>query len=76
MVFPRCDGAPVLVKQSRVEFIDDGPGGPLGVNRFIGRRPIAAFGDLAAKRSWIVTADAAGRPFSVRGIERSCGLLF
>ncbi|HEY4370081.1 MAG TPA: HAD family hydrolase [Steroidobacteraceae bacterium] len=41
----RKDGRPVLVKQSKVEFIDDGPGKPSGINRFIGRRPIAAFGN-------------------------------
>jgi phosphoserine phosphatase len=34
-----------LVKQPKVEFIDDGPGKPAGINRFIGRRPIAAFGN-------------------------------
>jgi phosphoserine phosphatase len=36
---------PVLVKQPKVEFIDDGPGKPTGINRFIGRRPILAFGN-------------------------------
>ena len=39
------DGKPLLMKQSKVEFIDDGPGKPVGINRFIGRRPIAAFGN-------------------------------
>jgi hypothetical protein len=28
-----------------VEFVDDGPGKPVGINRFIGRRPIFAFGN-------------------------------
>ncbi|MCI0333509.1 MAG: haloacid dehalogenase-like hydrolase [Planctomycetes bacterium] len=36
---------PVLMKQAKVEFIDDGPGKPVGINRFIGRRPIMAFGN-------------------------------
>jgi phosphoglycolate phosphatase-like HAD superfamily hydrolase len=36
---------PQLIKQPHVEFIDDGPGKPVGINRFIGRRPIAAFGN-------------------------------
>jgi hypothetical protein len=36
---------PVLVKQPKVEFIDDGAGKPSGINRFIGRRPIFAFGN-------------------------------
>jgi phosphoglycolate phosphatase-like HAD superfamily hydrolase len=40
-----ADGKPVLMKDAKVEFIDDGPGKPVGINRFIGRRPIFAFGN-------------------------------
>jgi phosphoglycolate phosphatase-like HAD superfamily hydrolase len=40
-----ADGKPVLIKEPKVEFIDDGPGKPVGINRFIGRRPIFAFGN-------------------------------
>jgi phosphoglycolate phosphatase-like HAD superfamily hydrolase len=40
-----ADGKPELVKTAKVEFIDDGPGKPSGINRFIGRRPIFAFGN-------------------------------
>jgi phosphoglycolate phosphatase-like HAD superfamily hydrolase len=40
-----ADGKPVLMKLAQVEFIDDGPGKPVGINRFIGRRPIFAFGN-------------------------------
>jgi phosphoglycolate phosphatase-like HAD superfamily hydrolase len=36
---------PVLVKEPKVEFVDDGPGKPAGINRFIGRRPVLAFGN-------------------------------
>lgn len=39
------DGKPVLMKMPKVEFIDDGPGKPVGINRFIGRQPIFAFGN-------------------------------
>lgn len=39
------DGRPVLMKLAQVEFVDDGPGKPVGINRFIGRRPIFAFGN-------------------------------
>jgi phosphoserine phosphatase len=39
------DGKPVLVKEAKVEFINDGAGKPVGINRFIGRRPIFAFGN-------------------------------
>jgi haloacid dehalogenase-like hydrolase len=39
------DGKPELVKEPKVEFVDDGPGKPVGINRFIGRRPVFAFGN-------------------------------
>jgi phosphoglycolate phosphatase-like HAD superfamily hydrolase len=39
------DGGPVLLKDPKVEFVDDGPGKPVGINRFIGRRPVMAFGN-------------------------------
>ena len=39
------DGKPVLVRLPEIEFIDDGPGKPAGINSHIGRRPIAAFGN-------------------------------
>jgi hypothetical protein len=40
-----ASGKPVLTKEAKIEFIDDGPGKPVGINRFIGRRPIFAFGN-------------------------------
>jgi hypothetical protein len=39
------DGKPELLKEPKVNFIDDGPGKPVGINQYIGRRPIAAFGN-------------------------------
>jgi phosphoglycolate phosphatase-like HAD superfamily hydrolase len=41
----RPNDKPVLVKDGKIEFVDDGPGKPVGINRFIGRRPIFAFGN-------------------------------
>lgn len=38
-------GKPELIKEAKIEFIDDGPGKPVGINRFIGRQPILAFGN-------------------------------
>jgi len=43
--FELRDGKPVLIKEGKVEFIDDGPGKPVGIDRFIGRRPVFAFGN-------------------------------
>lgn len=34
-----------LVRLPEINFIDDGPGKPVGINQHIGRRPIAAFGN-------------------------------
>jgi phosphoglycolate phosphatase-like HAD superfamily hydrolase len=39
------DGKPVLVKLPAIEFIDDKDGKPVAIQKFIGRRPIAAFGN-------------------------------
>ncbi|HEY7090564.1 MAG TPA: HAD family hydrolase, partial [Tepidisphaeraceae bacterium] len=43
--FEMRDGKPVLIKEPKIEFIDDGPGKPVGINRFIGRRPVMGFGN-------------------------------
>jgi phosphoserine phosphatase len=43
--FEMRQGTPVLVKEPKVEFVDDKTGKPVGINRFIGRRPILAFGN-------------------------------
>jgi hypothetical protein len=37
--------SPVLLRLPEVNFIDDGPGKPVGIEQYIGRRPIAAFGN-------------------------------
>jgi phosphoserine phosphatase len=43
--FELRDGAPVLVRQPEIDFIDDKEGKPIAINKFIGRRPLAAFGN-------------------------------
>ncbi len=43
--FEMRGGKPVLMRLPEIDFIDDGPGKPVGIHRFIGRRPIAAFGN-------------------------------
>ncbi len=39
------DGKPVLMRLPEINFIDDKEGKPVGIHTFIGRRPIAAFGN-------------------------------
>jgi phosphoglycolate phosphatase-like HAD superfamily hydrolase len=36
---------PVLLRLPEVNFVDDGPGKPVGIQQHIGRRPLAAFGN-------------------------------
>jgi hypothetical protein len=43
--FEMRDGKPVLVKLPEMEFVDDREGKPVGIRKFIGRRPILAFGN-------------------------------
>jgi hypothetical protein len=39
------NGKPAIVRLPEIEFIDDKAGKPVGIHKFIGRRPIAAFGN-------------------------------
>jgi hypothetical protein len=43
--FEMRDGKPVLMRLPEVDFINDKAGKPVGINKFIGRRPILAFGN-------------------------------
>jgi phosphoglycolate phosphatase-like HAD superfamily hydrolase len=43
--FEMRDGKPMLVKLAEIDFIDDKEGKPIGIQKFIGRRPILAFGN-------------------------------
>jgi phosphoglycolate phosphatase-like HAD superfamily hydrolase len=56
------DGRPVLIKEPKVEFVDDGPGKPVGINRFIGRRPILAFGNSDGDQQMLEWTAAGGAP--------------
>ncbi len=58
------DGVPVLMKEPKIQFIDDGPGKPEGINQFIGRRPILAFGNSDGDQQMLEwTAAGAGARF-------------
>ena len=43
--FEMKDGKPVLRRLPEIDFIDDGPGKPVGIYKFVGRRPIFAAGN-------------------------------
>ena len=60
--FEMVDGKPVLRREAKFAFIDDGPGKPVGIYRSIGRRPIAAFGNSDGDLQMLqVTAAGEGR---------------
>ncbi|WP_424814846.1 HAD family hydrolase [Roseococcus sp. YIM B11640] len=60
------DGRIVLTRESHVDFIDDGPGKPVGIARFIGRRPVAAFGNSDGDYQMLrYTTEGAGRRFAM-----------
>jgi hypothetical protein len=39
------DGEPAIMRLPEMDFIDDKEGKPLGIDKFIGKRPVAAFGN-------------------------------
>jgi hypothetical protein len=43
--FELRDGKPMLMRLPEIDFVDDKAGKPVGIHKFIGRRPIAAFGN-------------------------------
>jgi hypothetical protein len=64
--FEMREGMPVLVRLPEIDFIDDKAGKPVGINRHIGRRPIAAFGNSDGDLQMLQwTAAGDGRRFMV-----------
>jgi len=55
------NGQPALERLPDVDFIDDGPGKPVGINKFIGRKPIAAFGSSDGDQQMLEWT-ASGKP--------------
>ena len=51
--FELRDGKPVIVRLPELNFIDDKGGKPVGINQFIGRRPIAAFGNSSGDQEML-----------------------
>jgi phosphoserine phosphatase len=62
--FEMRDGKPVITRLPEIDFIDDKEGKPVAINKFIGRRPIAAFGNSDGDLQMLqYTAAGAGRRF-------------
>jgi phosphoserine phosphatase len=58
--FQIVNGNPTLIRLPAVDFVDDGPGKPVGINSHIGRRPIAAFGNSDGDLQMLQWATAPG----------------
>ena len=64
--FQNKDGKPVLVRQPKINFINDKAGKPVGIYQHIGRRPILAFGNADADMQMIeYTMAGDGRRFGL-----------
>lgn len=64
--FQMRDGRPELFRLAEINFIDDGAGKPVGINEYIGRRPIAAFGNSDGDLEMLQwTTMAGGRRFGL-----------
>ena len=67
-------GKPSLLKTPKIEFVDEGPGKPVGINRFIGRRPIFAFGNSDGDLQMLQWTDGRrGRPLRGNRPSHRCG---
>jgi hypothetical protein len=54
------DGQPVLVKLPEINLIDDKAGKPVGIQQYIGRRPICAFGNSTGDQQMLEWTQAGG----------------
>jgi hypothetical protein len=66
------DGEPVLLKLPEINFIDDKAGKPVGIEQFIGRRPVAAFGNSDGDYEMLrwTTSPGHGAPRTGAGYKR------
>ena len=56
------DGKPLLFRQPKIDFVDDGPGKPVNIQKVIGRRPLLAFGNSDGDQQmlqWTAAAEGA-----------------
>jgi len=65
--FDMRDGKPVILRLAEIDFIDDKEGKPVAINKFIGRRPIFAFGNSDGDHEMLLWT-AAGRGARFMGI--------
>jgi phosphoglycolate phosphatase-like HAD superfamily hydrolase len=60
--YDNSSGQPLLMREPKPFFVDDGPGKAIGINMFIGKRPYAAFGNSGGDQQmleWTQAGDGA-----------------
>ncbi|HTP34240.1 MAG TPA: HAD family hydrolase [Candidatus Acidoferrales bacterium] len=60
--FEVINGKPALMRLPELNLIDDKEGKPVGINQYIGRRPIAAFGNSDGDQQMLEWTAAGGGP--------------
>jgi hypothetical protein len=60
--FEMVNGEPALMRLPEINFVDDKEGKPVGINQYIGRRPIAAFGNSDGDQQMLEWTAAGGGP--------------
>jgi len=60
--FETINGQPQLMRLPEINFIDDKEGKPVGINQYIGRRPIAAFGNSDGDQQMLEWTTAGSGP--------------
>jgi len=65
------DGKPVLMKLAKIDLVDDHAGKPVGIWRFIGRRPIFAFGNSDGDKEMLEWTAAGDGPRSIGLVHHS-----
>lgn len=53
---------PVLMRLAEINFIDDGPGKPVGIHQYIGPKPILAFGNSDGDQQMLEYTDSGAGP--------------
>lgn len=60
--FEIVDGVPKIIGLPELQFIDDGPNKPIGIQERIGRRPVMAFGNSDGDREMLLWTTAGKGP--------------
>lgn len=72
--FEERGGEPTLLRLPEIDFIDDKAGKPVGIYRYIGRRPLVAFGNSDGDLQMLQYAAAGAHPHFVVLIHHTDGV--